>query len=80
MAVTLFGQNLGRDIVGRAAQRAFSLPIKSDLGCEAEIADFYLHLFIEEDIAQLETSWYEARVNNTKLAYLEIAMNDLSIM
>lgn len=52
MAVLL--QDLGGDIVGRAADGLLDLALVFDPGGEPEVADLGVHLVVDEDVAQLE--------------------------
>ena len=54
MAVALFGQNFGRNVIWRPAQCPFALPIKLDLSGQAKITNFDLHFSIEENITELK--------------------------
>jgi len=49
-------QDLGRDVVGRAADGLLLLALELDLGGQAEVAQLDLHLLAEEEVAQLEVA------------------------
>ena len=49
-------EHLGSDIVRSTANSALALAIKLELGSEAEVTDFDLHLVVEEEVAEFEVT------------------------
>ncbi len=49
-------QDFGRDVVRRAADGFLLLALELQFGGQAEVAQFDLHLVVQEQVAQLQTS------------------------
>ena len=56
VAIRLVEQHLGRDVVGRAADRLLALAGDLDERGEPEVADLDVHVLVEEDVAELEVA------------------------
>lgn len=49
-------ENFWRDVVGRTANSSLLLSVKIELGGEAKVSQFDLHLIVEEQVSKLEVS------------------------
>ena len=71
--MAFFQQHFGRNVIWRATKRLLLLAVKVDLGCEAEIADFYDHVVVEEKIAELEIA-----MNDVNIVQIDAALDNLN--
>ena len=55
-AVALLAEDLGRDVVGRAAERLLALAVVLEPRGQAKVADLELHVVVEEEVAQLQVA------------------------
>lgn len=71
--MALFFKDFGGYVVGGPADSLLAVSLVLDLGGEAEVADFGVHLVVDEDVAELEVS-----VDDALLVYVDHGLDDLA--
>ena len=67
--VASFHQHFGRNVIWRATKRLLLLAFKADFCCESKIADFYDHVVVEEEIAELKIAMYDVNAVQIHAAF-----------
>ncbi len=71
--VALLVEDLGRDVVRRAAQSLFAFALEIDACGQAKVADLELHVVVEEQVAQLQVT-----VNDFVVVQVLTSQDDLT--